>query len=227
MSDLVRNCPICNVPIYYKLKGDFNRAIKLNQTCLSCSYKRITKYNIENFINTEINNWKVLSFAYKRANNPYWTCKCRCGNICTIRAYDIVLKRTKQCNECRINDLNYIRSITWEGGNFLHMSLLNRAKSHALFREIEFSVSMEQLESQWIKQNGKCIYTNVSLTFPKNSKDLDFNCSLDRKDSNGSYDVNNIQWVLKEVNVMKNQYTEERFLEICEMITKHKKKKDE
>jgi len=47
--------------------------------------------------------------------------------------------------------------------------------------------------------------------------------SLDRIDCNKSYSIENIQWVHKDVNIMRNAYSIDRFVEICKLVSeKHK-----
>jgi hypothetical protein len=43
--------------------------------------------------------------------------------------------------------------------------------------------------------------------------------SLDRKDSSIGYTKDNIRWVLKDINMMKQQFSEDRFLELCHQVS--------
>ena len=43
--------------------------------------------------------------------------------------------------------------------------------------------------------------------------------SLDRIDSNNGYVEGNVQWVHKDVNMMKKDYNQEYFINICKLIT--------
>ena len=45
------------------------------------------------------------------------------------------------------------------------------------------------------------------------------NASLDRIDSSKGYVEGNLQWVLSEVNMMKQQYSQDRFIEICKAVS--------
>jgi hypothetical protein len=46
---------------------------------------------------------------------------------------------------------------------------------------------------------------------------------VDRIDSTKGYIVGNIQWVDKQINIMKNRMNEKDFLSLCEEIVKYKK----
>lgn len=54
-----RNCPKCGEELYYSQKSGFNRAIKNNSKCLSCSHK---KGKINNCLecNNKTSNKKLL-----------------------------------------------------------------------------------------------------------------------------------------------------------------------
>jgi len=43
--------------------------------------------------------------------------------------------------------------------------------------------------------------------------------SLDRIDSTKNYTIDNIQWVHKDVNKMKMDFSQEYFIEMCRLVT--------
>jgi hypothetical protein len=43
--------------------------------------------------------------------------------------------------------------------------------------------------------------------------------SIDRIDSNLGYTESNVVWVHKDVNIMKNNFTKEYFLMMCQKVT--------
>jgi hypothetical protein len=47
--------------------------------------------------------------------------------------------------------------------------------------------------------------------------------SLDRIDSKLGYNINNIQWVHKDVNTIKWDLSHDKFIEICQIITERVK----
>ena len=42
--------------------------------------------------------------------------------------------------------------------------------------------------------------------------------SLDRIDSDGAYTIDNVQWIHKDINVMKNSFSEEYFMYLCKLV---------
>lgn len=47
--------------------------------------------------------------------------------------------------------------------------------------------------------------------------------SLDRIDNTKGYIENNVQWIHKDINYMKQDFSMKQFLEYCETITKYNK----
>lgn len=39
----------------------------------------------------------IIKYAHTRQNKTYWTAKCTCGNIKTIRSHSLISSRTKSC----------------------------------------------------------------------------------------------------------------------------------
>jgi hypothetical protein len=83
-------------------------------------------------------------------------------------------------------------------------------------RNIEFLISIEELEALFEKQGGRCVFTGVELAFPKNSRESSLGtASPDRINSSKPYTVDNIQWVHKTINKMKMDMTDKDFKNWC------------
>lgn len=96
-------------------------------------------------------------------------------------------------------------------------SRIKRQYSFAKRRGIECSLTAKYLDQLWKDQDGRCVYTGAKLEIDK--------ASIDRIDSGKGYHPGNVQWVLLEVNIMKMSLSEDRFLELCSMITNRQKEK--
>ena len=63
-----------------------------------------------------------------------------------------------------------------------------------------------------------CYYTGIILTLePKQPNTI----SLDRIDSSLGYTKDNVMFCLVEINLMKRDYSKERFTELCKMVSAH------
>lgn len=91
----------------------------------------------------------------------------------------------------------------------------------ARLRKWEFSITPEDMYDLWDKQQGLCAYSKLPLNNIANHLQL---ASLDRIDSSIGYTRSNIQLVCAAVNKMKQNFTEEQFLNFCELITNTKRK---
>lgn len=101
-------------------------------------------------------------------------------------------------------------------------------KHSAQQRNIFFDLTQEQLENQYVKQNGMCYYTGVPLQLAssknwkaKNQADIDV-LSIDRKDSNEGYTVDNIVFCCNGINKLKENSSAEEMQSIFNyIVAKH------
>jgi hypothetical protein len=92
----------------------------------------------------------------------------------------------------------------------------NRIKSKIIR---PFEISFEQGQEQFSKQKGLCNLSGILLGF--SWKTIENTASLDRINSKLDYIPGNIQWLHKDVNLMKGDFEQNYFLELCKTITKH------
>lgn len=80
------------------------------------------------------------------------------------------------------------------------------------------NITIEEANDQFVKQNGKCVYTGVPLLFGRNLSKKSTTASLDRIDSSKGYSKDNVQWVHKDVNTLKEAFNHNRFVELCQKV---------
>ncbi len=68
-------------------------------------------------------------------------------------------------------------------------------------------------------QNHTCALSGVPIAL---NHTKDFTASLDRIDSTKPYDIENVQWLHKDINKMKHNLNQARFIELAELIARHK-----
>jgi hypothetical protein len=108
------------------------------------------------------------------------------------------------------------RGIQYKG---MFLTVFNKIKKTALKRGIEFSITMEEIGDLFENQNGKCALSGITLTLKKNTKDTTQTASLDRKDSKKGYMIENLQWIHKDLNKLKSDFSQEEFIEMCLKVT--------
>ena len=120
------------------------------------------------------------------------------------------LKLNKLCKKCSNNKPeNNAHKGFYKG--VLRASFVHKYKSGAETRGIEWDLEFEHLADLLIQQDFKCALTGI----PLDAMNISNNASLDRIDSSKGYVMGNVQWVVSEINMMKQQYTQERFIELC------------
>ena len=82
-------------------------------------------------------------------------------------------------------------------------------------RNIEWNITFEYLADLLIEQDFKCDLTGWDIDAMEVNKNT---ASLDRIDSSKGYIEGNVQWVHKMVNMSKQQYTQEEFVEMCTAV---------
>jgi hypothetical protein len=78
---------------------------------------------------------------------------------------------------------------------------------------------MEYLWELYEKQCGKCAITGIPIEFEKDKPNAPHEASLDRIDSSMGYVIGNVQWVHRDVNFMKSDFTMEYFLSLCKLVS--------
>lgn len=126
------------------------------------------------------------------------------------------------CKVCRSPDKPKNFTHAWYQENFdpeelKLFSTLKNLCTKAKLRTKEFSpgVKWEHLHDIWVEQNGECIYTGLPLS---NETHHPHKVSLDRISSDIGYLKGNLQLVSASVNRMKQEFSEEFFLNMCNLI---------
>lgn len=172
---------------------------------------------------TVIDN-KVIMIGKEPRKSRAITCKCECGNIKIVRILSLIHGRTKGCN-CIAGDKK-TKAIR-EAVGTLSRTQYTQFKHTATRRDISWELNMRFLWNLFIKQNKKCALSGVELKLdiliPRKNKTN--TASLDRIDSTKSYTKKNVQWVHKDINKMKSNFTDKEFIELCTLVYKYNNKK--
>jgi len=151
--------------------------------------------------------------------------KCKCGNIDYKRLTHLQKMKYKVCKECsRKNKYPEQRKARNHFENNIHKQwikniLLNLKRGN---RVLKCNLTNIQLYELLVNQDFKCSYTDIKLNV-KNIFKRDSNASIDRIDSDKDYTINNIQWVYKPINIMKNGLSSEDFIKMCYLVAKFKR----
>lgn len=145
---------------------------------------------------------KEVRRQQKRGRNTFY-CSLKCAGIATGTSH---LQQPEVMKVAREK-----RNLVGSAGRCHFKELIRRAKRRGKHQ----GVSASELESLWIRQNGKCAMTGVQLSF--DTRNPNYKASLDRIDSTVGYRADNVQFVSLTVNHAKNKHGQdvlEEFLAI-------------
>lgn len=157
-----------------------------------------------------------------KRKNAFWLCKCVCGGTKVINSSSLVEGGTKSCGCLRFKSAS--KSPCWGGFGEISGNVWCKIRDSAKKRKLEFDLSIEDAWNIFLRQRRLCALTHLPITFAKSQIDhIRGGCSasLDRIDSTKGYVKNNVQWVHKDVNRMKSNFSEEKFVELCRLIVKY------
>lgn len=167
-----------------------------------------------------------------RSGSKLWRCKCDCGNFKEVTTRHLnrnpdnnTVVRSCGClnNNCKLGKDNpYFKGY----GSISRVFFTRHIRKSATKRgkkgnEIEVTIDEKYLDTLFNMQNGRCAYTNLKLTLPLKWNDRTYNASVDRIDSSKGYIEGNVQFVHKHINIMKNIFSHNYFIEMCDKVTKN------
>jgi hypothetical protein len=161
--------------------------------------------------NQKFGKWTVVDDAVIVDHEAKIKCRCNCGTERYVAVLTLVRGISTRCSNCGNSKEQHSGSNNgnWKGVGQVPGYYLNR-------RKLDPSTKMEA--SQLIEQQKfKCALTGLPISF------ADKSASLDRIDSNKPYVKGNIQWVHKDVNIMKNGYNLDYFIKMCKLIADYNK----
>lgn len=164
-------------------------------------------------------NWlKFRRSELGEDNRTYWVCECVCGQTIRRRPTTIQSGSIKSCGCMRSRG----NLATWKGCGDISGYFFACLKASAKHRHIEFALSIQYIWDLFVTQGGTCVLTGLPLYFAtvaEQKRGMEQTASLDRKNSLVGYVEGNVQWVHKDVNYMKCDFAQERFVELCRLVT--------
>jgi len=181
----------------------------------NCTYSlvalRAKEYNLHKYYKYigYVNEKLTVKEIRQHKGKFLYICSCECGATIHVRPCIIISGIKKSCG-----------CIKPPVSGKLTKTFISSVRNKAKHRNIEFALSLEYLQDLLLKQNARCKFTQVPLTFASHYSDSSFNASLDRIDSSKGYIEGNVQWVTKRINSMKNDMSDSEFIELCKIVSK-------
>jgi hypothetical protein len=138
--------------------------------------------------------------------------RCECGVEKTVFGTHLVSGKTVSCGCKKSGHKN------WKGSGTVSLTYFTSVKRGAAGakgrKEIPFDLTIEFVASLLDgKQGGMCGLSGLRISV------YDKTASLDRIDSSQGYTEKNVQWLHKDVNMMKRHYDQSYFKYLCSLIS--------
>ena len=138
--------------------------------------------------------------------------KCECGTQKFVDAFALCKNNSRQCSDCNNKKSGNLNG-RWKGLEEVPGSFFGRIQSSAKKRNLKVNITIEDVWELFLKQNKKCALSDLDISFS------DKTVSVDRIDSEKDYIKENIQLVHKDMNLMKNYFNQQYFIEMCPLVS--------
>lgn len=142
-----------------------------------------------------------------------WEVEClQCSRKRKIKRADHAKSHAeKSCKFCS-NKQNHPQGDT----RGIRTSFFNKYGLGAKSRSLSWDITIDDAADLAEAQSYRCALSGVLLVFNGNFNQI--TASLDRIDNARGYEVDNIQWVHKDINMMRGTLSIDRFVELCKSV---------
>lgn len=172
-------------------------------------------------------NLEVLRMV-RHANGKQWlaVCKCHACGRTDYTTYTYWVKKYSHTGSCGCDKSYFERqrganSPLFRGYKGLRSWYLSATKRRARKLQLRCNLTAPFLWDLFQLQKGLCSLSGIPIVLASNRKSSSGTASLDRIDSQKGYTTNNVQWVHKDIQLMKMQLTEQKFIELCRLVANH------
>lgn len=212
---------------YFIVKGIQSRPAKRRESSRPKAPKG-AKFGLWTVMSEEVKAGRELIDGSKD-RTLYWLCQCVCGHLAWKNSTQLKSGASTRCKKC--GNKSYLKD-----GEFVNTNAIIKFKYDQTInglptrihrgrrKELTFNLSLDYLNDLYEQQNHKCALSGISLEPNLSLTMQQQNMSIDRIDSNGGYEEDNVQWVDKRINMMKGTLSNEEFIELCTIVAKYNSK---
>lgn len=189
---------------------------------------------MKDLTNKQFGALKAVRPDGKNKNNQYfWVSQCECGREHRCLGTSLLRGDTVRCKQCTKNwhlsrnqakstNVGDLTSAWWGAHVVKRANGYNNSKYlKGKKQTFELDITMEYIWDLFLQQEKKCALSRLPLQFPEGRKVHGGTASLDRIDSTKGYVKGNVQWLHKEVNMLKGPRSDKELVELCKLIAKN------
>jgi hypothetical protein len=147
-----------------------------------------------------------------------WLCRCDCGNEKAVRGEHMKRGKIVSCGCFMVRSGE--KHGNWTGHGEISGSHWGRIKSGAKERDLLLAISIEYAWELFLTQGRRCALSGVPIHMDLPNRG-GRTASLDRIDSRLGYVASNVQWVHKDINLMKLDWDQAEFILRCRDVAGH------
>lgn len=172
----------------------------------------------------------LLTVGHFSAVAEKYLCVCDCGTEKLIGSQQLRIGRTNSCG-CKHSEWFVAsRRPEWDERRAKNrVSLGTKAWTLVVKRAArtgrDLTITREFAQQLIERQGFRCALSGLPIYFAQSRKEGQSTASLDRIDSAFGYTPENVQWVHKDLNWMKQDYDIGYFVEMCTAVAQHSKTK--
>lgn len=152
--------------------------------------------------------WTIIGPEFVKVSDKNYEilCRCDCGFERMLRVANA--RRDVHCDAC----ISKVRSISGIRAYWRHVLWSAKRRNKKVNVTEEFALSLLE------KQGGLCALSGVAIKMGETWSSFragECTASLDRIESDRDYDTDNIQWVHKDLNWLKCDTPNQKFIDLC------------
>lgn len=117
-------------------------------------------------------------------------------------------------------ELRIIHGNGWKGYKSISGALFNSVVKGASSRNLDFSITIEDIWNRYMFQDKRCFYSGVIVKFNTVKNKKNSTASIERIDNQKHYTKENVVITHKTLNMMKGDIDSNTFIDICGKVAK-------
>lgn len=227
---IFEECGYTGKKILHRCECSCGTILKLEKSYLTRSIKDNKHISCGHLLKKDLTNQRfgrliALKDIGTQFGKRLWRCKCDCGSYTNVVSSKLIENGVLSCG-CKKHDKGKHRS-SYRGCGDLSGYVWSGIRSSAQARNLSFDISIEYAWHLFCKQNGKCALSGESINLydsRRETRSEQHTASLDRIDSSLGYIEGNVQWVHKDINKMKNNFSDKHFIDMCIKIAMYQER---